>query len=125
MLLRSKAPPSFSQTPISTASRFSRHLSLLSFMAATLLDEKSKDIQHNWDARALKRDSGSWVVSCNRRPDLPGDAEERRIDDDADGNRNGRSYETGSCSRKGKIEPEHEFSWRPPLFCYYKARKSP
>jgi hypothetical protein len=29
----------------------------------------------------------------NRRPDLPGDAEKRRIDNDADGKRDGHSYE--------------------------------
>ena len=38
----------FSQTPISKASRFSRHLSLLSFMVATLL-EVERYMQRNWE----------------------------------------------------------------------------
>jgi hypothetical protein len=33
------------------------------------------------------------LSGCNQRPDLPGDAEKRRIDNDADGNRDGHSYE--------------------------------
>ena len=62
-------------------------------MAATHLDEKVEYICGTIGNPALKRDSGSWAVSCNRRPDLPSDAEKRRIDDDADGNRDGRPYE--------------------------------
>ena len=85
-------------TPISTVSLFPRDLSLLSFMAATHLDAKVEDIYGTIGNSALERDSGSWAVSCNRRPDLPGDAEKRRIDDDADGNRDGRAYEQAHVS---------------------------
>jgi hypothetical protein len=92
-------------------------------MAALLLDEKSKDIQHNWEARARKRHSGSQAVSCNRRPDLRGDAEKRRIDDDADGNRDGRSYEQALVVVKVKLS--RNMSFHDGLLCFvdYLGRK--
>jgi hypothetical protein len=42
-------------------------------------------------------------------PDLPGDAEERRIDDDADGKRDGRSYEQALVVVKVKLRGNMSF----------------
>jgi hypothetical protein len=94
-------------------------------MAATLWMRSESYMQHPWEARALKRDSRSEAVSCYRRPELPGDAEERRIDDDADGKRDGRFYEQALVVVKVKLSRNMSFHGGLLCFVHYLGQKSP
>jgi hypothetical protein len=77
------------------------------------------------EARALKRDSRSEAVSCYRRPDLPGNAEKRRIDDDAYGNGDGRSYEQARVVVHVKLIQNMSFHGGLLCFVDYFGQKSP